>query len=95
MPETSPTISHYKILEKLGQGGMGVVYRAHDMTLDRQVAIKVLPDVCAGDPERPARFEREAKLLAPLNHPNIASIYGLEAAVCETAPAVTAGMKLS
>ncbi|MGA2260527.1 MAG: protein kinase [Acidobacteriota bacterium] len=74
------TLSHYRITEKLGAGGMGEVYRAEDTNLDRQVAIKVLPDVFSGDPERLARFEREAKLLASLNHPNIAAIYGLEEA---------------
>jgi serine/threonine-protein kinase len=72
------TLSHYRITEKLGQGGMGEVYRAEDTNLSRQVAIKVLPDIFAGDPERLARFEREAKLLASLNHPNIAAIHGLE-----------------
>ncbi|MGA2263257.1 MAG: protein kinase, partial [Acidobacteriota bacterium] len=74
------TLSHYRITEKLGAGGMGVVYRAEDTNLDRQVAIKVLPDIFSGDPERLARFEREAKLLASLNHPNIAAIHGLEEA---------------
>src|SRR5512136_888943 len=74
------TLGHYRIIEKLGAGGMGVVYRAEDKTLDRQVAIKVLPEAFTGDPERLARFEREAKLLASLNHPNIAAIHGLEEA---------------
>ena len=74
------TLSHYRITEKLGQGGMGEVYRAEDTVLARHVAIKVLPDIFAGDPERLARFEREAKVLASLNHPNVASIYGLEQA---------------
>jgi serine/threonine protein kinase/WD40 repeat protein len=72
------TLFHYRITEKLGAGGMGEVYRAEDANLDRQVAIKVLPDIFSGDPERLARFEREAKLLASLNHPNIAAIHGLE-----------------
>jgi hypothetical protein len=74
------TLGHYRIVEKLGAGGMGIVYRANDSHLDRQVAIKVLPEAFTGDPERLARFEREAKLLASLNHPNIAAIYGLEEA---------------
>ncbi len=74
------TVLHYRIIDKLGEGGMGVVYRADDTKLDRQVAIKVLPDIFSGDPERLARFEREAKLLASLNHPNIAAIHGLEQA---------------
>jgi serine/threonine-protein kinase len=74
------TLSHYRILEKLGAGGMGEVYRAEDTILGRQVAIKVLPDIIAGDPERLARFEHEAKLLASLSHQNIASVFGLEEA---------------
>jgi Tol biopolymer transport system component/predicted Ser/Thr protein kinase len=68
----------YEILAPIGAGGMGEVYRAKDTKLDREVAIKVLPAVLAQDPERLARFEREAKVLASLNHPNIAQIYGIE-----------------
>src|SRR5262245_45079391 len=68
----------YEISSQLGAGGMGEVYRATDTSLGREVAIKVLPEVFAQDPERVARFEREAKTLASLNHPNIAAIYGLE-----------------
>ncbi len=80
MPELGQTISHYRIVEKIGQGGMGEVYLADDTTLDRKVALKFLPDAFTSDPERMARFEREAKLLASLNHPNIAAIHGLEQA---------------
>jgi serine/threonine protein kinase len=69
----------YEITARLGEGGMGEVYRAHDSKLRRDVAIKVLPAAFTEDKERLARFEREAQLLASLNHPNIAQIYGLEA----------------
>src|SRR5262250_1053515 len=68
----------YEIAALIGAGGMGEVYRATDITLGRQVAIKVLPEAFAQDPDRVARFEREAKTLASLNHPNIAIIHGLE-----------------
>jgi len=68
----------YEVISAIGAGGMGEVYRARDTKLDRDVAIKVLPEAFANDHERLARFEREAKILASLNHPNIASIYGLE-----------------
>ena len=68
----------YEIAAQIGEGGMGRVYRATDTTLGREVAIKILPDAFVSDPERMARFEREAKTLASLNHPNIAAIYGFE-----------------
>ncbi len=77
MPAPS-SIAHYKITTKLGEGGMGAVYRATDTKLGRDVAIKVLPDSPAGDADRLARFTREAQVLASLNHPNIAAIYGVE-----------------
>jgi serine/threonine protein kinase len=72
------SIAHYRISAKLGEGGMGAVYQATDTKLGREVAIKVLPSDFAEDPGRMARFTREAKVLASLNHPNIASIYGVE-----------------
>src|SRR6266436_6576564 len=79
MALTSGTrLGPYEILSALGAGGMGEVYRACDTKLSRNVALKVLPEAFVRDPDRMARFEREAKLLASLNHPNIASIYGLE-----------------
>ena len=68
----------YEILAPLGAGGMGEVYRARDGKLNREVAIKVLPELFAADADRLARFQREAQLLASLNHPHIAAIYGLE-----------------
>src|SRR5262245_22684729 len=68
----------YEVVAPIGAGGMGEVYRASDTNIGRVVAIKVLPEAFAQDPERIARFEREAKTLASLNHPNIAQIYGLE-----------------
>jgi len=68
----------YEIVSAIGAGGMGEVYRARDRKLGRDVAIKVLPDLFASDPERLARFQREAQLLASLNHPHIGAIYGLE-----------------
>jgi Tol biopolymer transport system component len=71
------SLLHYRLVEKIGEGGMGVIWKATDTSLDREVAIKVLPDAVARDAERLARFEREARLLATLNHPNIASVYGL------------------
>jgi len=75
---TGRRLSHYQVAEKLGAGGMGEVFRAHDTRLNRDVAIKTLPAEFAHDPERLARFEREAQLLAALNHPNSTAIYGLE-----------------
>ncbi|MEO8504379.1 MAG: protein kinase [Acidobacteriota bacterium] len=75
--EPGRMLAHYRLVERLGEGAMGVVWKAIDTTLDREVAIKILPEAFAADPERLARFEREAKLLASLNHPNIAAVYGL------------------
>ena len=72
------TLAQYKVTAALGEGGMGQVWRAEDEKLGREVALKVLPEEFAQDPERMARFEREAKVLASLNHPNIATLYGLE-----------------
>ena len=99
--EPGRQLLHYKIVEKVGEGGMGVVWKAVDTSLDREVAIKVLPPDFAADAERLARFEREAKLLASLNHPNIASIYGIhradasDLATPSTSPAeVTSGRAL-
>jgi len=72
------TLAHYTILEKVGAGGMGEVYRARDTRLSRDVAVKVLPPELASDPERRARFEREAAVVAALNHPNIVTLHSVE-----------------
>ena len=81
MPLTpGTTLGSYQVTAKIGEGGMGEVYRARDTKLDRDVALKVLPEAFTQDPDRLARFEREAKVLASLNHPNIGHIYGLEEA---------------
>ena len=75
-PQSS--IAHYRIIEKIGEGGMGTVYRAADTRLNRDVAIKVLPEEFAENADRLARFTREAQVLASLNHPSIAAIHGVE-----------------
>ena len=72
------TLGQYKILDRIGVGRTGSVYRARDMRLKRDVALKILPESFASDPDRLARFQREAEVLASLNHPNIAAIHGLE-----------------
>ena len=72
------TLGPYRVTAKIGEGGMGEVYRARDTKLDRDVALKVLPQAFTDDPDRLARFEREAKVLASLNYPNIAAIHCIE-----------------
>src|SRR5215469_3982353 len=88
---TGETIGHYRITAKLGEGGMGAVYQARDTRLDRDVALKVLPGALESNPDSLARFSREAKVLASLNHPGIAALYGVEdrALVMELVPGPT------
>ncbi|MAG70969.1 MAG: hypothetical protein CL471_11870 [Acidobacteria bacterium] len=76
--EAGTLLGVYQVTAKVGAGGMGEVYKARDTQLDRDVALKILPEACVSDPERLVRFRREAKVLASLNHPNIAAIYALE-----------------
>src|SRR3990172_6701181 len=75
--ELGKTLGHYRILEKIGEGGMGEVYRAHDPRIGRDVAIKVLPATFAANPDRMQRFEREARAAGGLNHPNLVTIHEL------------------
>src|SRR5215475_5093054 len=95
------TLSHYRVLEKIGAGGMGVVYRAHDEQLDRDVALKVLPPGTLSDEKARQRFRREALALAKLNHPNVGAVYefgseaGVDFLVMELVSGVTLDTKLS
>ena len=75
---TGARLGAYRVVAAIGSGGMGEVYRAHDSKLGRDVALKVLPANLAGDAQYMARFQREAQVLASLNHPNIAAVYGIE-----------------
>src|SRR5438046_4924047 len=83
-------IGPYEVLAPIGAGGMGEVYRARDTRLGRDVAIKILPSAFTGDADRLSRFEREARVLATLNHPHIGAIYGIEDAPTDTGLPITA-----
>ena len=76
--EPGTMLSHYRLIEKIGEGGMGVVYKALDTRLEREVTLKFLPEEFANEPDRLARFIREAKTIAALNHPNIVGIHSVE-----------------
>ncbi len=78
MPRPRHKLSHYRLVEKIGEGGMGVVWKAEDTKLGRPVAVKILPEAVSSDPQRLARFEREARVLASLSHQNIAAIHQVE-----------------
>jgi eukaryotic-like serine/threonine-protein kinase len=99
--EPGTHLGHFEVLAPLGRGGMGEVYRAHDSRLLREVALKFLPDGLSRDPDRAARFERVARVLASLNHAHIASVYGFEQAngqrflVLERVPGQTLADRLS
>ena len=87
--QAGQVLLHYRLVEMIGEGGMGVVWKAIDTTLDREVAVKILPEALATDAERLARFEREAKVLASLNHPNVATVHGFhEAPSTSSGPAI-------
>src|SRR5262245_56350872 len=94
--QAGTTLAHYEILAPLGAGGMGEVYRARDARLDRDVAIKVLPERLAGSAEALARFEREAKVLAAFSHPNLVAIFdvGTDHGICFAAMEFLAGETL-
>src|SRR5215510_9846804 len=96
MPGLGEQLGHDRIQSLIGKGGMGEVYRALDTKLDREVAVKLLPDSVSADADRLARFEREAKVLAQLNHPGIATIYGVEdrALIMELVPGPTLADRL-
>jgi serine/threonine protein kinase len=76
--EPGQQLSHYRLIEKIGEGGMGLVWKAEDTKLHRRIALKVLPEATAADPDRRARFEREARAVAALSHPNIVTLHSVE-----------------